>query len=113
MRVSCEKFEKPLAMTEFEAATFQNATLALHKASLAQGETSNLIGFIQCGLIAAGLLLMFYFNRTRDRAQARADAEAQRKHEAAQLEAQRHREEAERTAHRDEAERRHDNRWRR
>ncbi len=104
MRVSCERFEKPLAMTEFEAATFRNATLALHKASLAQGETSNLIGCIQCGPIAAGLSLMFYFNRTRDRAQA------QRRHEAAQLEAQRYRAEAERTARRDEAGRRHERR---
>ena len=108
MRASCERFEKPLAMTEFEAATFRNATLALHKASLAQGEASNLIGFIQCGPIAAGLSLMFYFNRTRDRAQARA--EAQRRHEAAQLEAQRYRAEAERTARRYEAGRRHERR---
>ena len=86
------------AVTEFEAATiaFQNATIAhqeatlalqkltveFQKDSLALRETSNLIGFIQCGLIAAGLFLVYYFNRTRDRAQTRVDTDAQRKHEA-------------------------------
>ena len=111
------------AVTEFEAATiaFQNATIAhqeatpalqkltveFQKDSLALRETSNLIGFIQCGLIAAGLFLVYYFNRTRDRAQTRADTDAQRKHEADARAAQQYREEVEQAAqqHREEAER--------